>query len=83
MAGNRRGVGAAEARRGAISPASERASAAAAEPESAPAGGGGGGASNLLTTLTTRPACAADDGRKLVQSPRVFARIARRFVFLL
>jgi len=82
MAGNRRGVGAAEARRGAISPASERASAAA-EPESAPADGGGGGASNLLTTLTTRPACAADDGRKLVQSPRVFARIARRFVFLL
>jgi len=82
MAGNRRGVGAAEARRGAISPASERASAGA-EPESAPAGGGRGGASNLLTTLTTRPACAADDGRKLVQSPRVFARIARRFVFLL
>jgi len=81
MAENRRGVGAAEARRGAISPASERASAGA-EPESAPAGGGGG-ASNLLTTLTTRPACAADDGRKLVQSPRVFARIARRFVFLL
>jgi len=50
MAGNRRGVGAAEARRGAISPASERASAAA-EPESAAADGGGGGASNLLTTL--------------------------------